>query len=68
MPGTKMPQFFNLEDNVPDGPEDILGGDEHKQIEALRDYVLTLHKGTEDKAPMAGAQAAQADGGGERQM
>jgi mono/diheme cytochrome c family protein len=67
-PGTKMPQFFNLEDDVPDGPEDVLGGDEKKQIEALRDYVLTLHKASEQKAPLAGAQAASADGGTDQQM
>ena len=34
---------------MPDGPEDILGGDEKKQIEALRDYVLTLHKASEQQ-------------------
>jgi mono/diheme cytochrome c family protein len=64
MPGTKMPRFYNLEDDVPDGPEDVLGGDEHKQIEALRDFVLTLHKTTEDAAPApAAAQSARVDGG-----
>jgi mono/diheme cytochrome c family protein len=71
MPGTKMPSFYNLDDDTPDGPEDVLGGDEKKQIEALRDYVLTLHKASEQRAPLAGAQAAQAaqaDGGGEHQM
>lgn len=67
-PGTKMPSFYNVEDDVPDGPEDILGGNEQKQIEALRDYVLTLHKAAEQRAPLAGAQAAQADDGGEHQM
>lgn len=36
MPGTKMPAFY------PGGPDDILGGDEAKQREALRDYLLTL--------------------------
>ncbi|MCY4485929.1 MAG: c-type cytochrome [Deltaproteobacteria bacterium] len=35
-PGTKMPSFY------PGGPEDILGGDENKQIEALTDYIMTL--------------------------
>ena len=35
-PGTKMPSFY------PGGPEDILGGDEKKQIEALTDYIMTL--------------------------
>ena len=36
MPGTKMPAFY------PDGPPDILGGDDQEQIRALRDYILTL--------------------------
>ncbi len=35
-PGTRMPSFY------PGGPEDILGGDEKKQIEALTDYIMTL--------------------------
>ena len=34
-PGTKMPAFY------PGGPEDILGADEKKQIEALTDYIMT---------------------------
>lgn len=73
MPGTKMPTFYNVEDEVPDGPEDILGGNEQKQIEALRDFVLTLHKASEQRAPLAGAQAAQANtapanDGDDRQM
>jgi len=37
-PGTKMPSFF------PGGPDNILGGKDDKQIEALRDYVVTLGK------------------------
>jgi mono/diheme cytochrome c family protein len=35
-PGTKMPSFF------PGGPDDILGGKDDLQIEALRDYIMTL--------------------------
>lgn len=35
-PGTKMPSFY------PEGPEDILGGKDDKQIEALRDYIMVL--------------------------
>lgn len=35
-PGTRMPSFY------PGGPEDILDGDEKKQIEALTDYLMTL--------------------------
>jgi len=33
-PGTKMPSFF------PGGPDNILGGKDEKQIEALRDYIM----------------------------
>lgn len=63
MPGTKMPQFFNVDDNVPDGPEDVLGGDEHKQIEALRDYLLTLHRSAENGTRLAEGQPAHPHGG-----
>ena len=35
-PGTKMPSFY------PGGPEDILSGNEEKQIEAMRDYLMVL--------------------------
>ncbi|HZD41120.1 MAG TPA: c-type cytochrome, partial [Terriglobales bacterium] len=38
-PGTKMPSFY------PGGPDDILGGKEDLQIEALRDYLMTLGRG-----------------------
>jgi mono/diheme cytochrome c family protein len=39
-PGTKMPSFF------PGGPDDILGGKDDLQIEALRDYIMTLGHGS----------------------
>lgn len=35
-PGTKMPSFF------PGGPDNILGGKDDRQIEALRDYIMSL--------------------------
>lgn len=35
-PGTKMPSFF------PGGPDDVLGGSDDRQIQALRDYILML--------------------------
>ncbi|MBI4590031.1 MAG: c-type cytochrome [Candidatus Rokubacteria bacterium] len=38
-PGTKMPSFFSDETS---GPEEILEGDEERQILALRDYILSL--------------------------
>jgi mono/diheme cytochrome c family protein len=44
-PGTKMPSFF------PGGPDNILGGKDDRQIEALRDYVMSLGRG----APAASA-------------
>ncbi len=38
-PGAKMPAFFPDKDS---GPDDILGGDEMKQVVAIRDYLLGL--------------------------
>lgn len=38
MEGTKMPSFY------PGGPEDVLGGSDQRQIEALRDYLMVLDK------------------------
>ena len=38
-PGTKMPSFF------PGGPDNVLGGKDDRQIEALRDYVMSLGHG-----------------------
>lgn len=35
-PGTKMPSFY------PGGPDNVLGGKDDKQIEALRDYIMML--------------------------
>lgn len=40
-PGTKMPSFF------PGGPDDVLGGNDDKQIQALRDYLMVLGKANE---------------------
>ncbi len=41
-PGTKMPTYFDPEYFNDSGPDDILGGDEHQHIIALRDYVLGI--------------------------
>lgn len=41
LPGTKMPTFYADPDN-PDGPEDVLGGDDEAQMRALRDYVISI--------------------------
>ena len=44
-PGTKMPSFY------PGGPDNILGGKDDKQIEALRNYIVMLGR----KGPAAAA-------------
>ncbi|MGZ8486123.1 MAG: hypothetical protein ACXW6R_19720, partial [Candidatus Binatia bacterium] len=49
-PGTKMPSFY------PGGPDNILGGKEDLQIEALRDYLISIGRGG---APAAAAAAPQ---------
>ena len=38
-PGTKMPSFY------PGGPDNLLGGKDDRQIEALRDYLMSIGKG-----------------------
>jgi mono/diheme cytochrome c family protein len=49
-PGTKMPSFF------PGGPDNILEGKDNRQIEALRDYLLSLGR----RGPIvASAEAAK---------
>jgi mono/diheme cytochrome c family protein len=54
-PGTKMPSFY------PGGPDDVLGGDDERQIRAIRDYLMVL--GT----PAGGAPMQMAhDGTGAR--
>lgn len=47
LPGTKMPTYFDPEYFDYSGPEDVLDGDEHKQIRALRDYVMQPAKGAD---------------------
>jgi len=48
-PGTKMPSFFEQDEHgrATGGPDDVLGGDSEKQIEALRDYLMTLGRATQ---------------------
>ena len=46
-PGAKMPSFF------PGGPDNILGGKDDRQLEALRDYIMTLGKGGSSAAGVA---------------
>jgi len=40
MPKTKMPTYFPEDGFDDSGPDDILGGDETKQIRALRNFLL----------------------------
>jgi cbb3-type cytochrome oxidase cytochrome c subunit len=51
MPGTRMPTYFADEYS---GPDDILGGDEKKQVQLLTDYVMSLGR------PAAGTAASRA--------
>lgn len=53
-PGTKMPSFY------PGGPDDILGGKEDLQIEALRDYLMSIGRGAPATASAAPAAVAKA--------
>ena len=50
-PGTKMPSFY------PGGPDNILGGKEDLQIEALRDYLMSIGRG--GAAPAAAVMTPQ---------
>ena len=56
-PGTKMPSFY------PGGPDNILGGKEDLQIEALRDYLMSIGRGAAAPAPAAPAAVAKAKPG-----
>ncbi|HEX9273884.1 MAG TPA: c-type cytochrome, partial [Candidatus Binatia bacterium] len=53
-PGTKMPSFY------PGGPDDVLGGKEDIQIEALRDYIMSLGRNGGPAAPSAPAAVTKA--------
>ena len=52
-PGTKMPSFY------PGGPDNVLGGKDDKQIEALRDYLMSIGKGAEVNAAPAKTKLAR---------
>jgi mono/diheme cytochrome c family protein len=53
-PGTKMPSFY------PGGPDNILEGKEDRQMEALRDYLMTLGRVAPAAAPVAPRGAVRA--------
>ena len=57
-PGTKMPSFY------PGGPDDILGGKDDRQIEALRDYIMTLGRDGKPVSPPATVAAGRAKAAG----
>ncbi len=46
-PGTKMPSFY------PGGPDNVLGGKEDLQIEALRDYLMSIGRGAAPEVAVA---------------
>ncbi len=52
--GTKMPSFY------PGGPDDVFGGNDQQQIEALRDYIMVLSQADAllSQKPVAPAHAA----------
>ncbi|MFA5060069.1 MAG: c-type cytochrome [Candidatus Omnitrophota bacterium] len=58
LPGTKMPTYFDPKYFDQSGPDDVLGGDENKQIHVLRDYILTLtgQPSSESKADQPSVQ------------
>ncbi|HCI44067.1 MAG TPA: hypothetical protein DE315_00830 [Candidatus Omnitrophica bacterium] len=53
LPGTKMPTYFDPAGFEASGPEDILAGDEHKQIRALRNYLMSLTPQPHGQTPPA---------------
>jgi mono/diheme cytochrome c family protein len=53
-PGTKMPTFFPDENS---GPDDILEGNEERQILALREYLMSLGSTPTGKMPVAPGEA-----------
>jgi mono/diheme cytochrome c family protein len=55
LPGTKMPSFYGDPDN-PDGPPDILNGDDELQMRALTEYVMSIGLGAAPPAQVAGGQ------------
>jgi len=64
-PGTKMPSFYEEGEDgkAAGGPDDVLDGDNERQIVALRDYLMVLNHANEvlaknQKSEMVAAQAA----------
>jgi len=53
LPGTKMPTYYDPAGFDDSGPTDILEGDEHAQIRALRNYLMTLAEQPHGQTPSA---------------
>lgn len=53
LPGTKMPTYYDPAGFDDAGPTDILEGDEHKQIRALRNYLMSLTQQPHGQTPPA---------------
>ena len=53
VPGTKMPTYFEGPDS---GPDEILGGDETKQVYAIVEYILSLSPAREESSAYAAAK------------
>ena len=51
-----MPTFYDPKNFDTAGPEDILNGDENKQIKVLRDFIFTLSSPTENSTVAPTAQ------------
>jgi len=66
MPGTRMPSFY-ADPDQPDGPPDILGGNDEEQMLALRDYVISLGLPPAQPPHPAEAAAVVPDGSGASQ-
>ncbi|HEY7573550.1 MAG TPA: hypothetical protein VIB08_00135, partial [Thermoanaerobaculia bacterium] len=56
-PGTRMPANFPVDPQENAFPE-ILGGDQKKQIEAVRSYLLSLGRAQTAAAPVRAASKA----------
>ncbi len=57
LPGTKMPTYFDPATFDSSGPDDLLDGDEMKQIKALRNYILSLS--SEQATPRLSTEATE---------
>ena len=59
-----MPTYFDPEYFDEMGPDDVLDGNEHEQIRALRDYILTIPDASEDLSSQQEATAIPSSSAG----